>query len=490
MAGISEDPQGPALRLVLAAAVILIVLRDSLLEDPNRLLCAAVASVLVVEWVGCGRRWYGWLCASGLAKYCAATRRAFPCDRRGFGDDHDRLWGLLPVPAVPVAGMDALLVCIAAPLCFLPRSQAARVLAAGAAHIFVANLQTHKTGGQHGILVLHVLALQALRSEGEGALCLLCTRAVVLSLYFGAALSKLKVSGPRWCDGGTLQKELYESAFLVPGAPWQLRATRAVARDRALCRFASTATVVAELAPLLMLVPGARAFPFEWLYVPVHVAIYVLMGVDFVTWWVPVLLLLGLFAREPPSASLSSSPAMPLYALVQLVISLASADLRGVKCFPFTCCPMFCDRKELFGEGGGTWTLTDAPLPGLLTPWYPPSYVQGKFTAGELPRLPYRYASFSFGAGDALALTRLRPKRERPRDGHETFANFEVTGCLRDRLRDGAAFVRRGDAGWAWDRGRMDELLAHQSAIQDAMRAACAGEDADAVRPPPSNPGG
>ena len=70
------------------------------------------------------------------------------------------------------------------------------------------------------------------------------------------------------------------------------------------------------------------------------------------------------------------------------------------------------------------------------------------------------------------------------------FANFEVTGCLRDRLRDGAAFVRRGDAGWAWDRGRMDELLAHQSAIQDAMRAACAGEDADAVRPPPSNPGG
>ena len=489
MAGISEDPQGPALRLVLAAAVILIVLRDSLLEDPNRLLCAAVASVLVVEWVGCGRRWYAWLCGSGLAKYCAATRSAFPCDRRGFGDDHDRLWGCVPVPAVPVAGMDALLFFIAAPLFLFPHSQAARALAAGAAHVYVTNLQTHKTGGQHGILVLHVLALQALRSEGEGALCLLCTRAVVLSLYFGAALSKLKVSGPRWCDGGTLQKELFESTFLVPGAPWQLRATRAVARDRALCRVASTATVAVEFfAPLLMLMfPG---FPFEWLYVPVHVAIYVLMGVDFVTWWVPVLLLLGLFAREPPPASLSSSPAMPLYALVQLVISLASADLRGVKCFPFTCCPMFCDRKELFGEGGGTWTLTDAPLPGLLTPWYPPSYIQGKFTASELPRLPYRYASFSFGAGDALALTRLRPKRERPRDGHETFANFEVTACLRDRLRDGAAFVRRGDAGWAWDRGRMDELLAHQSAIQDAMRAACAGEDADAVRPPPSNPGG
>ena len=165
-----------------------------------------MASVLVVEWVGCGRRWYGWLCASGLAKYCAATRRAFPCDRRGFGDDHDRLWGCVPVPAVPVAGMDALLVCIAAPLFLLPQSQAARVLAAGAAHVYVTNLQTHKTGGQHGILVLHVLALQALRSEGEGALCLLCTRAVVLSLYFGAALSKLKVSGPRWCDGGTLQK--------------------------------------------------------------------------------------------------------------------------------------------------------------------------------------------------------------------------------------------------------------------------------------------
>ena len=158
----------------------------------------------------------------GPRKYCAATRRAFPCDRRGFGDDHDRLWGCVPVPAVPVAGMDALLFCIAAPLFLCQRSQAARVLAAGAAHVFVANLQTHKTGGQHGILVLHVLALQALRSEGEGALCLLCTRAVVLSLYFGAALSKLKVSGPRWCDGGTLQKELYESAFLVPGAPWQL----------------------------------------------------------------------------------------------------------------------------------------------------------------------------------------------------------------------------------------------------------------------------
>ena len=46
MAGISEDPQGPALRLVLAAAVILIVLRGALLlEDPNRLLCAAVASL-------------------------------------------------------------------------------------------------------------------------------------------------------------------------------------------------------------------------------------------------------------------------------------------------------------------------------------------------------------------------------------------------------------------------------------------------------------
>ena len=93
MAGISEDPQGPALRLALAAALTVIVLRGSLLEDPHRLLCAAVASVLVVEWVGCGRRWHAWLCGSGLAKYCAATRRAFPCDRRGFGDDHDRLWG-------------------------------------------------------------------------------------------------------------------------------------------------------------------------------------------------------------------------------------------------------------------------------------------------------------------------------------------------------------------------------------------------------------
>ena len=240
MAGICEDPQGPALRLVLAAAFILIVLRGALLEDPNRLLCTAVASVLVVEWVGCGRRWYGWLCASGLDKYCATTRRAFPCDRRGFGDDHDRLWGCVPVPAVPVAGMDALLFFIAAPLFLFPHSQAARALAAGAAHVYITNLQTHKTGGQHGILVLHVLALQALRSEGEGALCLLCTRAVVLSLYFGAALSKLKVSGPRWCDGGTLQKELFESTFLVPGAPWQLRATRAVARDRALCRVAQS----------------------------------------------------------------------------------------------------------------------------------------------------------------------------------------------------------------------------------------------------------
>ena len=238
---------------------------------------------------------------------------------------------------------------IAAPLFLFPHSQAARALAAGAAHVYITNLQTHKTGGQHGILVLHVLALQALRSEGEGALCLLCTRAVVLSLYFGAALSKLKVSGPRWCDGGTLQKELYESAFLVPGAPWQLRATRAVARDRALCRVASTATVAVEFfAPLLMLMfPG---FPFEWLYVPVHVAIYVLMGVDFVTWWVPVLLLLGLFAHEPPPVSVSSL-AMPLYALAQFLVTLTSADLRGVKCFPFTCCPMFCDRKELFGEG-------------------------------------------------------------------------------------------------------------------------------------------
>ena len=213
--------------------------------------------------------------------------------------------------------------------------------------MYVTNLQTHKTGGQHGILVLHVLALQALRSEGEGALP---------PLHAGRREPLLR-GGPVQAQGERpalvrrrhAPEGALRDAFLVPGAPWQLRATRAVARDRALCRVASTATVAVEFfAPLLMLMfPG---FPFEWLYVPVHVAIYVLMGVDFVTWWVPVLLLLGLFAHEPLPVSVSSL-AMPLYALAQLLVSLASADLRGVKCFPSRAARCSATGKELFGEG-------------------------------------------------------------------------------------------------------------------------------------------
>ena len=215
--GIPEDPQGPTLRLVLAAALSAAVLKvqGETLDDPHHLLCTTVAAVLVVEWLGCGRRWYGWLCGSGLAKYGPRPRRAFPCDRRGFGDGHDRLWGCVPVPALSVRSMDALLVGIAAPLWFMPQSHLARGLAAGAAHVYIGNLQTHKTGGQHGILVLHVLALQALRADGEDELCLLCTRAVVLGLYFGAAVSKLGGSSLRahsWCP----------ARFLVRRATWQV----------------------------------------------------------------------------------------------------------------------------------------------------------------------------------------------------------------------------------------------------------------------------
>ena len=483
-----EDPQGPALRLVLAAVLGAAVLKvqGAALDDANHILCTTVAAVLVVEWLCCGRRWYDWLCGSGLAKYGPRPSRAFSCDRRGFGDGHDRLWGCVPVPALSVRSMDALLLCIAAPLWFMPHTQLARGLAAGAAHVYIGNLQTHKTGGQHGILVLHVLALQALRADGEGELCLLCTRAVVLSLYLGAAVSKLVASGVRWCDGGTLQRELFESAFLVPGAfPG---ATRYVASHRALCCVASTLTVAVEFVPLVVFL-ATRALPLEWLYVPVHVAVYVLMGVDFVTWWVPVLVVLGAFAK-PGALPDMTFPWMPLYVFIQLAVALASADLRrGAPCFPFTCCPMFCDHKELFA-GAGTWTLTDSQLPGLLTPWYPPSYIQGKFTQDELHRLPYRYVSFSFGAGEALALTRLRPGFERKRD--QTFANLEVTKNLRDRLLDGARFVKSGEAGWAWDQARMKTLLAHQRAIRDAMRDACAGAppagDSGAARPPPRIP--
>ena len=122
----------------------------------------------------------------------------------------------------------------------------------------------------------------------------------------------------------------------------------------------------------------------------------------------------------------------------------------------------------------------DAPqtrrLPGLLTPWYPPSYVQGKFTASELPRLPYRYASFSFGAA-ALAAA---PPRE-ARTSRSPDAPGPRAGTARPS--SGAATQAGPGTAAAW-------TSCGAQAPSRAMAAASAGEDADAVAAAPSNPGG
>ena len=332
----------------------------------------------------------------------------------------------------------------------------------------------------------------AVQSQHEWPLVLI--RIYVTSGYFASGACKL-LCGLRfnryWGKGPTLQMYIYDSMWSRPAGP-RLRALqhRLLTMPRFLTLLATgsvlfeTGFILAPASDVVCLACGLSGFLF-------HLGIYVLQGLDFVTFWTPSLLvfLIGVPSREPWTAVFTGWEAdtgffLPavLYTTLQVLTALTLRDFWLEDILPFSCCPMFMLPRNPFDEWPKWWTLTEAPLTastrdaGAMEPlyWSPVSPVF-ELTEAEAHKLPQRV--IWFGA------TLHAPKEVlgfiKPECRDQAFlmqSNFEVPPKLQALLRRVVGVSVQGEPAHAWEAERMQELLDLQQECHEAFLEAVAAD--------------
>jgi len=232
-----------------------------------------------------------------------------------------------------------------------------------------------------------------------------------------------------------------------------------------------TGFILAPTSDVLCLVFGLNGFAF-------HAGIFLMQGLDFVTFWSPALLvfLVGVPSSEPWMATLQGAtheagfflPAT-VYTALQLLTALTLRDFWLDDILPFSCCPMFMLPRNPFDEWPKWWTMTTAPLNGstrtvgAMEPlyWSPASPIFS-MPLEEAAKLPQRVCWFGATTHAPAELRKfLRPEcLDSP---FVFFANFEVSDSLRAKLRAVVAECSSGSSTGeperAWDGRSMAQLL-------------------------------
>jgi len=321
---------------------------------------------------------------------------------------------------------------------------------------------------------------QDVRSKSEWPLVLI--RIYLASGYFASGMCKL-LCGARfrrfWGWGPTVQAYIYDGMWSRPAKTkltyWlqrQLLTSPWLATGLACGSVLfETGFILAPTSDVLCLVFGLNGFAF-------HAGIFLMQGLDFVTFWSPALLvfLVGVPSSEPWMATLQGAtheagfflPAT-VYTALQLLTALTLRDFWLDDILPFSCCPMFMLPRNPFDEWPKWWTMTTAPLNGstrtvgAMEPlyWSPASPIFS-MPLEEAAKLPQRVCWFGATTHAPAELRKfLRPEcLDSP---FVFFANFEVSDSLRAKLRAVVAECSSGSSTGeperAWDGRSMAQLL-------------------------------
>jgi hypothetical protein len=336
------------------------------------------------------------------------------------------------------------------------------------------------------------------RSDSEWPLVLI--RIYIASGYFSSGMCKL-LCGARfkrfWGKGPTLQLYIFDGMWSRPAGPTLRAVQRALLTSPWLATVFATGAVLFEVGFILAPTSDALCLLFGLNGLAFHLGIFLLQGLDFVSWWMPALFafLVGLPSREPWMASIRGVhqetgffvPAA-IYVALQVLTSLTLHDFWLDDILPFSCCPMFMLPRNPFDEWPKWWTMTDA-LPmsgsrltdGVLEPlyWSPVSPIFS-MPLSEAAKLPYR--ALWFGSTRQLPSEMRRfVHQEHANQPFVFFANFDVSDELRARLRqvtlETTSGAPAGEPHRAWDGHSMAKLLAMQ---EECLRLFA--RDAEAAR--------
>jgi len=427
-------------------------------------------------------------------------------ERRGLSYTGCKAYGVIPIPKLPVQGLQVvfgllvgslLLACntTLAPRFFLFASL-------GLYFLYFGQLWCESKHGGHGSLLMpSVIMLLVLSGGPQSTPTTLIFIKVFLGLvYFAGAVTKLVVAGffnQRWC-GSTMQAYVFDAMWSRPHHwPIVRKLQRFMLSHWWICSGMAVSGLLFEFAflpavllggPLANVLAAAVALGF-------HFGVDLLQGLDFFPFWCPVFwvflpdlqaLLTGhehpysaedawtsILARgfeEEPCRWLMSAT----YVAIQVLVALRFQDVReGMESLPFTCCPMFSAPRNLFGDElrGGCITDLDLRNGGHVDfaynffPWQADLPLSEK----QLREMPGRVLMWmSTLHCHPLVADRMQPDAL----GKELLvaANFDVSDALRETLTELVRTLQGSDpADWS-STGKMLEVLDLQQRCHTIFR--------------------
>lgn len=371
-----------------------------------------------------------------------------------------------------------------------------------------------KAGGHSTVMIPTTLFMLALASPDMDAIWPLEVLKMFLALAYCAS-GCCKVAGSIyfrrfWGNGPTLQCYIYEAMWTRPAHHPALRwAQELLLCSPYLCTVLGWVSLVFEAGfPAILLTPnwctvalGAGAA------LAFHAGIELLMGLDFLSYWCPVLLV---FAAKDTAALLTSATtegdamvaisaalrsiatpqsqgfiaalhegfaAQPvavtlavIYLIGQILVSFTFRDIVGEEKLPFSCCPMFFFPRNLFSATPKLFCISGANWRrgGYLDcSWlYNQAFVP-PFELREEDMSRLQFPLITFGTlspmPDVLSF-RVKPKyRNQP---FVLFTNVAVGPELRNRLESLLRVLTDADEADAWCIKKLRTVLDLQKECQ------------------------
>lgn len=251
-----------------------------------------------------------------------------------------------------------------------------------------------------------------------------------------------------------------------------------------ICSALAVASIIFEFFfPAVLLLPKGQAALFGTVGgVAFHGGIELLMGLDFLSYWCPILLVfiaqpvwgasIGTsqdegfltvlrqgFAGEPLAVGLAIA-----YLAVQAAVSLTFRDLLGEEKLPFSCCPMFFFPRNLFSADPKLFCMSGANyrVAGNLdssyvyAPVFAPPF---ELSEADLTKLqhPVLYFGTLTNIPDYL---QYRVKEEWREKDFVLFSSFgdKVPEQLRERLKQVVIEVSSAQDSDAWQPAKLQRL--------------------------------
>mmetsp|Transcript_55157 Transcript_55157/g.129134 ORF Transcript_55157/g.129134 Transcript_55157/m.129134 type:complete len:521 (+) Transcript_55157:100-1662(+) len=376
-----------------------------------------------------------------------------------------------------------------------------------------------KAGGHSTVMIPTVLFTLAVAGPNRGSTWPLEVLKFTLAVcYCASGLCKLGGSiyfKRFWGSGATLQCYLFEAMWSRPGKhPLTKAAQRFLLCSPWLCGALGVGSLIFEAGfPAILLMPRWASILLGLVgSVAFHGGIELLMGLDFLSYWCPVLpvfaaqdigmifgkgsisagseilaslsqptssleTLVAEFANEPLAMSI-----VGLYLLAHMMVSFTFRDILGEEKLPLSCCPMFFFPRNLFSYTPKLFCMAGANFRkgGVIDcSWmYNPAFVSPfELTVKEMKEVSYPILTFGTltPMPDCLAF-RVKPEyRNLP---FVIFTNTEVPADLKALLEEVMKEITTDD-GDAWRHEKLERVANLQEECRRRFNESCSRAKAD-----------